>query len=80
MTEVKIVGGKLAIKKEPAIKGEGKPAKYSYSIEQFGALLKLAKDAGLEVSTKVQRTKSVNSVTRAIIDDFIATQAKPKEA
>lgn len=78
MTEVKIVGGKLTVKKEPTAKGNNKPAKYPYPQSQYDALLKLAKTAGLEANSKAQRTKAVNSVTRALIDDFIATQNKPK--
>lgn len=79
MTEVKVVGGKLTVKKEPTAKGNTKPAKYPYPPAQFDALLKLAKQAGVEIGTsKAMKTKAVNSVTRALIDDFLATQNKPK--
>ena len=78
MTEVKIVGGKLTVRKEPTAKSNGKPAKYPYPQNQYDALLKLAKGAGLEAGTKAQRTKAVNSVTRAVLDEFITTQNKPK--
>lgn len=77
MTEVKIVGGKLTVKKEPAAKGN-KPSKYPYPQQQYDALLRLAKSAGLEAGTKAQRTKAVNQITNAIITDFIASQDKPK--
>ena len=80
MTEVKIVGGKLTVKKQPTPKGNAKPAKYPYPQSQYDALLGLAKSAGLETGTKAQRTKAVNAVTRAVVDEFIATQTKPKEA
>ena len=79
MTEVKIVGGKLAVSKNTTLKGNGKPTKYPYPATQYDALLKLAKSSGVDVgSTKAQNTKAVNAVTRAIVDDFIATQNKPK--
>ena len=79
MTQLEIVGSKLKAKREPAVKGNGKPAKYPYSSTQFEALLKLAKGAGVEVgSSKAQKTKAVNSVTRAVLDEFIANQNKPK--
>lgn len=79
MTEVTITDGKLVVKKEPTtIKGNNKPAKYPYPQNQFDALLKLAKQAGIEASTKASKTKAVNAVTRALIDDFIAKQDKPK--
>jgi len=78
MTEVKIVGGKLTVKKEPTVKGNNKPAKYPYPASQYEALLKLAKGAGIEANSKAQKTKAVNAVTRALIYDFIAMQNKPK--
>jgi len=78
MTEVKIVGGKLTVNKTATAKGNGKPAKYPYPQAQYDQLLKLAKTAGLEANSKAQKTKAVNSVTRAVLDEFIATQNKPK--
>lgn len=79
MTEVKIVGGKLTVKKEPTAKGNSKPAKYPYPQAQYQALLKLAKGAGVGIgSTKAAETKAVNAVTRAVLDDFLANQDKPK--
>ena len=78
MNEVKVVGGKLTVKKQPTTKGNNKPAKYPYPQAQYDALLKLAKGAGLEAGTKARRTKAVNSVTRAIIDAFIVNENKPK--
>lgn len=78
MTEVKIVDGKLTVKKEPIAKGNNKPAKYPYPQAQYDALLKLSKSAGLEAGTKAQRTKAVNQVVNAIINAFLATQSKPK--
>ena len=79
MTEVKIVGGKLTVNKTATTKGNGKPAKYPYPQNQFDALLSLAKKAGVEIGTsKAIKTKAVNAVTKALIEDFIAEQNKPK--
>lgn len=79
MTEVKVVGGKLTVNKTATPKGNGKPAKYPYPTEQFDALLKLAKQAGVEIGTsKALKTKAVNAVTRAVLDEFITTQDKLK--
>lgn len=79
MTEVKVVNGKLVINKTAIAKANGKPAKYPYPSTQFDELLSLAKKAGVEIgSSKAMKTKAVNAVTRALIDDFIATQSKPK--
>jgi len=79
MTEVKIVGGKLTVKKEPTAKMNGKPPKYPYPAEQYQSLLKIAKGAGVDAgSTKARQTKAVNLVVKAALDDFIASQGKPK--
>ena len=78
MTEIRLVQGKLVMKKEPVAKGNNKPAKYPYPQAQYDELLKLAKGAGLEANSKAQRTKAVNSVVRAVLEDFITTQNKPK--
>ena len=79
MTEVKIVGGKLVVNKTAIAKGNGKPAKYPYPQAQYDTLLKIAKSAGVEIgSSTAAKTKAVNAVTRALIEDFIATQSKPK--
>ena len=54
-------------------------AKYLYPQAQYQALLKLAKSVGVGIgSTKAAETKAVNSVTRAVLDEFIANQNKPK--
>lgn len=78
MTEVKIVGGKLVVNKTAIAKGNNKPAKYPYPQGQYDQLLKLAKGAGLDANSKAQKTKAVNAVTRALIDEFIQQQNKPK--
>ena len=78
MTHVEIVGGKLKVTKT-AKSNNGKPPKYPYPQAQYEALLKLAKASGVDTgSTKAGQTKAVNSVTKALIDDFIANQSKPK--
>lgn len=70
--------GKLVPTKEPA-KPNGKPSKYPFPTSQYDALLKLAKAAGVDVGTsKAQNSKAVNAVTRAVLEDFIVTQNKPK--
>lgn len=79
MTQVQIVGGKLVVKKEPTAKGNNKPAKYPYPQPQYDELLKLAKSSGIDIgSTPASKTKACNAVTRALIEDFIAQQNKPK--
>lgn len=79
MNQFKIVGGKLVASKNTTPKGNAKPAKYAYPADQFDALLKLAKGAGAEIgSSKAVRTKIVNSLTRTVLNEFIATQNKPK--
>ena len=81
MTEVKISNGKLVVNKSTTTKGN-KPPKYAYPPSQYEALLKLAKGAGLDVeSNKAAKTKAVNLVVKAALDDFIAQQhqqQKPK--
>jgi len=80
MTEVKIVSGKITVNKTATTTKNGKPAKYAYPQSQFETLLKLAKQANVEFGdSKASKTKAVNSVTKALIEDFIATQNKPKE-
>ena len=77
MNNVIVKDGKLTATKEP-VKKNGKPAKYPYPTSQYDALLKLAKTAGVDVGTsKAQNSKAVNSVTRAILEEFISTQNKP---
>lgn len=78
MQEVSIVGGKVKVNKTATAQANGKPAKYPYPQAQYDQLLKLAKGAGLEAGTKAQRTRAINSVTRAIIDAFLAEESKPK--
>lgn len=78
MNSVKIVDGKIVPSKEPE-KKNGKPRKYPYPETQYDALLKIAKAAKIDIGTsKAQNSKAVNSVTRAVLEDFIATQTKPK--
>ena len=75
---VTIVNGKLTATKEET-KPNGKPSKYPYPSNQYDNLLKLAKSAGLDIgTTSASKTKAVNSVTRAILEDYIATHSKPK--
>jgi hypothetical protein len=77
MTRVELVGGKLKVTK--TAKDNGKPKKYPYPPNQYEALLKLAKGAGLDVeSSKAAKTKAVNLVVKAALEDFIATQSKAK--
>ena len=79
MTEVKIANGKLVVNKTATATANGKPAKYPYPTSQYEALAKLAKSAGIDIgSTSASKTKAANTVTRAIIDAFIADQNKPK--
>ena len=79
MTDVKIVGGKITVNKSTTTKGNGKPKKYPYPQAQYEALLKLAKQSGIDTgNSKPQNTKAVNAVTKALIEDFIANQSKPK--
>jgi hypothetical protein len=78
VTEVKIIGGRVVVNKT-SVKRNGKPPKYPYPIAQYDALLKVAKSAGVDIgSSKTQTTKTVNAITHAVIDDFIAAQNKPK--
>jgi len=78
MTEVTIVNNKLKVNKTSTATN-GKAKKYPYSTSQYDALVKLAKSAGIDTgSTKASSTKAANTVTRAIIDAFIAEQNKPK--
>lgn len=79
MTSVTIKDGKLTASKEPEIKN-GKPRKYPYPETQYNQLLGIAKAAKIDIgSTSASKTKAVNSVTRAILENFIAEQNKPKE-
>ena len=77
---VKVVNGKLVVDKTATTNGNGKAKKYPYSNDQYSELLNLAKKAGIDIgSTSASKTKAANTVTRAIIDSFIAEQNKPKE-
>jgi len=79
MNSVVIKDGKLLATKEPEVKN-GKPRKYPYTPEQYDSLLKIARAAKIDIGTsKTQNSKAVNSVTRAIIENFITEQNKPKE-
>lgn len=76
---VKIVNGKLVVDKTATTNGNGKAKKYPYPNSQYDQLLKLAKTAGIDIgSTSASKTKAANTVTRAIIDAFIADTDKPK--
>jgi hypothetical protein len=78
MTEVKIIAGKLTVNKTTTGKS-GKPAKFPFPVTQYDSLLQIAKKAGIATGTsRASQTKAVNLVVKAALDDFIASQSKPK--
>lgn len=78
MTEVKVVNGKLVVKKTARNEKKGRLVRYFYPPSQYDALLKLSKTCGLDTGSKVKDHNAVRSITQALIDDFITNQSKPK--
>ena len=78
MTQVKVVNGKLVVNKTATTEKKGRLVRYFYPPSQYDTLLKLSKTCGLETGSKVKDHNAVRSITKALIDDFITNQSKPK--
>ena len=77
MTRVEIHEGKVKVTK--TAKNNQKPKKFPYPDSLYDQLLKLAKQCGIDTGdTKAKNTAAVNALTKAVLEDFLISQAKPK--